>query len=99
MTRNQKDDGHITQDELFRSKTHVSHSMNKKAREYLPGGGSRSTIYYSPYPQFFARGEGCWLQDVDGNRFLDFSCNHTSLVLGYGHPEVQRAIRKQLAGC
>ncbi|MFQ5932751.1 MAG: aspartate aminotransferase family protein, partial [Nitrospiraceae bacterium] len=57
---------------------------------------SRSTIYYSPYPQFFVRGEGCWLYDADDNRFLDFTGNHTSLVLGYGNPKVKQAIRAQL---
>ncbi len=96
MARVQKSNGDSASEEAYRSRTATSHSMNLKAREYLPGGDSRSTIYYTPYPMFFARGEGCYLYDADGNRFLDFTCNHTSLILGYGHPEVKRALREQI---
>ncbi|MBA3443449.1 MAG: aminotransferase class III-fold pyridoxal phosphate-dependent enzyme [Gemmatimonadales bacterium] len=42
------------------------------------------------------RGEGCRLVDVDGNRLLDFTGNHSSLVHGYGHPHVIEAVRRQL---
>ena len=96
MARVQKSNGDSASEEAYRSRTATSHSMNLKAREYLPGGDSRSTIYYTPYPMFFARGEGCYLYDADGNRFLDFTCNHTSLILGYGHPEVKQALREQI---
>jgi glutamate-1-semialdehyde 2,1-aminomutase len=34
--------------------------------------------------------------DADGNRFLDFTGNHTSLLLGYGNPRVLRALKEQL---
>ena len=82
--------------ESYLNNTQNSYQMNLEAQKYLPGGDSRSTIYYPPYPQFFARGEGCWLFDADGHRFLDFTGNHTSLVLGYGHPEVRKAIYEQI---
>lgn len=84
------------QEDKYRSKTAVSYDLNLKAQEYLPGGDSRSTIYYSPYPLFFSRGEGCWLFDADGNRFLDFTSNHTIMILGYGNPEVKQALTEQL---
>src|SRR5919106_3070046 len=83
-------------EELYRSKTTESSRLNLEAQNYLPGGDSRSTIYYFPYPQFFVRGENCWLYDADGNQFLDFTCNHTSLILGYGNPQVRQALVDQL---
>ncbi len=86
----------MAQEEKYRPRTAESYKMNLDAQEYLPGGDSRSTIYYFPYPIFFTRGEGCWLYDADGNRFLDFTCNHTSLILGYGDSHVQAALREQL---
>jgi glutamate-1-semialdehyde 2,1-aminomutase len=86
----------MAQEEKYRPRTAESYKMNLEAQEYLPGGDSRSTIYYFPYPIFFTRGEGCWLYDADGNRFLDFTCNHTSLILGYGDSHVQAALREQL---
>ena len=48
----------INMEELYRAKTSQSWRLNQEAQEYLPGGDSRSTIYYFPYPQFFVRGEG-----------------------------------------
>ncbi len=47
-------------------------------------------------PVFAARGEGAYLWDVDGNRFLDFNMGIGPLVLGYAYPAVDAAIRKQL---
>ena len=82
--------------ETYRSNTPISWSLNQEAQKYLPGGDSRSTIYYHPYPQFFVRGEGCWLYDADDRRFLDFTGNHTGLILGYGNPKVKQAISAQL---
>ena len=96
MTEGRKDEGRTSQEELYRRRTSASYEMNMRAQEYLPGGDSRSTLYYPPYPQFFTRGEGCWLYDADGGRFLDFTSNHTSLILGYGNPEVQRALKERL---
>ena len=84
------------QEDLYRSNTPDSYRLNLEAQKYLPGGDSRSTIYFQPYPQFFVRGDGCWLFDADGNRFLDFTCNHTNLVLGYGNPAVRQALMSQV---
>ncbi len=85
------------EEDIYRSNTQGSYRLNLEAQNYLPGGDSRSTIYFQPYPQFFVRGEGCWLYDADDNRFLDFTCNHTSLVLGYSNPDVRQALMSQVA--
>jgi glutamate-1-semialdehyde 2,1-aminomutase len=42
-----------------------------------------------------ARGDGCHLYDEDGNDYLDFSNNWTSMVLGNNHPKVVEAICNQ----
>ncbi len=48
-------------------------------------------------PLVIERGEGVWLIDVDGNRFLDFSSGISVNNLGYpSHPEVVKAVRDQL---
>src|SRR5260370_15912754 len=49
------------------------------------------------YPQFFARGEGCYLWDVDGRRYLDFMCSWGPIVLGHRHAEVEAAVQRQSA--
>lgn len=82
--------------EMYRLRTPASERFFLEAREYLPGGDSRSTLFYPPYPAVMGRGEGCRLWDLDGNRLLDFTGNHSSLALGYGHPRVLEAVREQL---
>jgi glutamate-1-semialdehyde 2,1-aminomutase len=74
-----------------------SGQMQDEARRYLPGGSSRGTAYFAPYPHFIERGEGHYLVDADGNRLLDFMINATSLILGHAHPDIVRALQSQAA--
>lgn len=48
-------------------------------------------------PGYLLRGRGARVQDVDGRWFLDFPMALGPIVLGYGHPAVDEAIRRQLA--
>jgi glutamate-1-semialdehyde 2,1-aminomutase len=48
------------------------------------------------YPQFFARGEGARIWDVDGREYRDFMCSWGPIVLGHRHPAVEAAVRRQL---
>ena len=80
------------EEELYLLRTQASRRFFKEAREYLPGGDSRSTLFYRPYPAVLDRGEGCLLYDIDGNRLLDFTGNHSALVHGYGHPAILEAV-------
>jgi acetylornithine/N-succinyldiaminopimelate aminotransferase len=45
----------------------------------------------------FERGEGAWLQTVDGRRFLDFGAGIATSSLGHGHPHLVAAIQEQAA--
>jgi glutamate-1-semialdehyde 2,1-aminomutase len=84
------------EEEVYRLRTPASRRFFAEARKYLPGGDSRSTLFYRPYPAVMDRGEGCWLYDIDGNRLLDFTGNHSSLVHGYNHPVILEAVQQQL---
>lgn len=84
------------EEQLYRSLTPASYECYKEGRDYLPGADSRSPLFYSPYPVVLEEGHGCWLTDLDGNKLLDFTGNHSSLILGYGHPRVLDAVRGQL---
>jgi glutamate-1-semialdehyde 2,1-aminomutase len=85
-----------TEEELYLLRTPASRRFFSEARKYLPGGDSRSTLFYRPYPAVMDRGEGCILFDIDGNRLLDFTGNHSSLIHGYAHPVVLAAVEQQL---
>ncbi len=83
--------------EKFIARTPKSRQKQAEAAHYLPGGSSRGTAYFEPYPTFVDYGAGNYVYDVDGNRYLDYMINATSLILGHAHPEVTRALQEQAA--
>ena len=54
-----------------------------------------SPSYTRPYPLAMARGEGAVVEDVDGNRFLDFAAGIAVSSSGHSHPDVVKAIVDQ----
>jgi 4-aminobutyrate aminotransferase len=52
-----------------------------------------SSCYIKEYPLVIARGKGPMVEDVDGNRFLDFMAGIAVCSTGYSHPSVVRAIQ------
>ena len=50
---------------------------------------------YGCMPLAFVRGEGAYLYDAEGNRYLDFFCGLAVTSLGHAHPRVVAAIREQ----
>jgi len=52
-----------------------------------------STCYIKEYPLVVSRGEGVMVEDVDGNRFLDFMAGIAVSSTGYGHPKVVAAVK------
>jgi 4-aminobutyrate aminotransferase len=56
-----------------------------------------SPSYTRGYPLAVERGEGCIVEDVDGNRFLDFNAGIAVVATGHCHPRVVEAIQRQAA--
>jgi glutamate-1-semialdehyde 2,1-aminomutase len=74
--------------------------LRARARRVVPGGmygHMRADGLPAGYPQFFARGEGCHVWDVDGRRYVDFMCSWGPNILGHKHPAVLEAVQRQLA--
>jgi glutamate-1-semialdehyde 2,1-aminomutase len=76
--------------------TTASQSAFASARELLPTGVSRQTLVYEPYPIYAERGAGQYLWDLDGNRYLDFVNNYTSLIHGHAYPPSVQAAAAEL---
>jgi glutamate-1-semialdehyde 2,1-aminomutase len=75
--------------------TGQSESLYRKAKEYFPGGVNspvRAFRSVGGTPLFIEKGDGCYLWDADGNRFIDFCCSWGPLILGHNHPKVRAAI-------
>lgn len=51
---------------------------------------------YAPLPVVIERGEGVWVWDVDGNRYLDMLSAYSALNQGHRHPAILRAAREQM---
>lgn len=47
-------------------------------------------------PKIFVRGEGSWLHDIDGHRYLDTFASLLTTIVGHGRPEIAEAVRDQM---
>ena len=63
---------------------------------WLPGGDTRSTTWFRPFPLVMDSGDGVELIDVDGNVLIDCLGNYTALVHGHRPPFILEAIRAAL---
>ncbi len=73
-----------------------SQALFERAKRVLPGGVSSPVRAFGAVggtPVVLARGSGAHVEDVDGNRYLDFVGSWGPLVLGHAHPAVVGAIR------
>lgn len=75
-------------------KTGRSRALHEEAVGVMPGGNSRTTTFFDPYPFYIERGQGAHVWDADGNDRLDFNGNYTSLILGHAPPAVIKAVRE-----
>jgi glutamate-1-semialdehyde 2,1-aminomutase len=74
-----------------------SKALFERATRSLPGGNTRSIVYMDPYPIYAVRGQGCRVWDKDNVARLDCINNFTSLIHGYAHPEIVRAVSEQIS--
>ena len=76
-----------------------SESLFELAQKRIPGGVNSPVRAFKGVggtPVFFKRGEGAYLFDEDGNRYVDYVNSWGPLILGHGAPTVIEAIQKQL---
>ena len=95
---------------LFKAMFTVTQSHNLEAPRLitsLPGPKAKAIIardqavtspsYTREYPLVVKRGEGCLIEDVDGNIFLDQTAGIAVAATGHAHPQVVQAIQEQSA--
>ncbi|MGD1887640.1 MAG: aspartate aminotransferase family protein [Cohaesibacteraceae bacterium] len=70
------------------SKDTVSHQSAERHSDPLYGTYART-------PQTFVRGEGVWLFDEDGRRYMDFTSGIAVNALGHAHPHLAEALKSQ----
>jgi len=80
--------------------TSRSGELFEEAKRLIPGGVNspvRAFRSVGGVPRFIERGEGAYLYDVDGNRYIDYVLSWGPLILGHAHPAVVQAITEQAA--
>jgi len=71
-----------------------SHRLYARAQALMPGGVNspvRAFRAVGGIPPFLVCGEGAYVEDVDGNRYVDYVGSWGALICGHAHPEVVRA--------
>src|SRR2546426_11873106 len=74
--------------------TDRSDELFERAARVIPGGVNSPVRAFGAVgglPPFVARGEGPWIEDVDGRRYLDYVQSWGALLFGHGHEEIIRA--------
>jgi glutamate-1-semialdehyde 2,1-aminomutase len=73
-----------------------SKALHERAQKVMPGGDTRNSIFWNPFPVYVTQADGTKLTDADGNVRTDFVNNMTTLIMGHRHPDVIKALRDQL---
>jgi glutamate-1-semialdehyde 2,1-aminomutase len=77
-----------------------SQALLEAARRVIPGGVNSPVRAFKGVggtPRFIARGEGPYMFDADGNRFIDYVLSWGPLAIGHAHPAVVEALQRQAA--
>jgi glutamate-1-semialdehyde 2,1-aminomutase len=80
----------------YRERTPRSRELLEETRKLIPTGHGGGMWYQLPYPVLLERGEGCWIWDVDGNRYLDLRIGDWVMIHGHSNPVIRDAIVGQL---
>ena len=83
--------------ERYRQSHPASERIYHDATLALPGGNTRSVLFFAPFPPAMQRGEGCHLWDADGHRYLDALGEFTAGLYGHSEPAIRHAITETLA--
>jgi len=81
------------------NKTDKSKKLLKLAENIIPGGVNSPVRAFKAVggtPRFIERGEGAYIYDVDGNRYLDFCSSWGPLILGHADPDVVNAVNSRI---
>ena len=75
----------------------MTQASASKTEFYLTEADRFSAYNYKPLPVVLERGEGEWVWDVDGNRYLDMLSAYSALNQGHRHPAIMAAAEEQMA--
>ena len=66
----------------------TSSAIGSRTQEHIELTETYAAHNYHPLPVVLASGEGAWVTDVDGKRYLDCLAGYSALNFGHGHPRL-----------
>jgi glutamate-1-semialdehyde 2,1-aminomutase len=82
--------------QVYMQRTAGSQRATERARKVLPLGVPSSFQAYDPHPIVVRRAQESWMEDVDGNRYIDYDMGFGALFSGHCHPVLRQAVEAQL---
>ncbi|MDX1017361.1 aminotransferase class III-fold pyridoxal phosphate-dependent enzyme [Sinorhizobium medicae] len=62
------------------------------AKRSLPGGNTRTILWYNPFPLTLVSGNGCYVKDLDGHQYVDLLSEYTAGLYGHSDPTIAEAM-------
>ena len=84
-------------EEEIRLATPKSRAQWERGTATMPGGVIKGAYWMAPHPIYVERAEDCYVWDLDGHKYVDFTNHHTAMVLGHSPPTVIEAVNKAVA--
>lgn len=76
----------------------ASEAAHHQARQFMPGGNTRTILYHDPFPLRVVSGHGPRITDADGHEYLNLLGEYTAGLFGHTHPVIRAAIDSALDG-
>ena len=74
-----------------------SAAIQEEAERWLPGGNTRTVLWFDPFPFRAARAWDCFLEDVDGHVYVDLLGEYTAGLYGHSDPVIRETVTATLA--
>jgi ornithine--oxo-acid transaminase len=74
----------------------MTETVQSRTRELIQEADHWGAYNYKPLPVVLERGEGAWVWDVDGRKYLDMLAAYSALNQGHRHPAILDAVRNQI---
>ena len=78
--------------EQYAARNPSSRARWQSASRAMPGGNTRTILYFDPFPLCMVRGETCHLFDADEHRYVDLLGEYTAGIFGHSNPVIRSAV-------
>jgi glutamate-1-semialdehyde 2,1-aminomutase len=80
----------------YRNTHPKSAARQAEAAQHMPGGNTRTVLYFTPFPLTWAGGKGNRLTDIDGREYVDMLGEYTAGLYGHSDPIIAAALKKAI---